>query len=538
MRPSVFPKDNVVYQELDEKTQKEIQYFTIQDNDYDKIEKIRTSLEQNEYGVEIQKSEPVNLTVGMLFSSLNIGFFALLTILLILCIATYYVYRLKEIGVLKLNGWRNGKISFRLLFELLIHSYLFILLCIIPFGIYVVFSDASKIILYAQIYFLLCFFLAFVFFLSAFAGTFFIRNVNRIGAIKNNKNNKLIFYVLLIFKIITTIFLVLSFDNSMNNVLKLDSTIRAIDDLEKYDFSHIRTSVIPDEAMHIKLDQLVGSLDDQNVFNYSSPENLMNRAELSSYQSRGKLSNSDECAYTDISANMLTVLNILDVKGNKIEASQINANADTLLVPIHFQDDIEKILGYYQLGQDTTILYIQNGQMHSDILFPSLFVYDSIYHIHKLQKALYINNGEVLLNKESAVIVEQELMSLGLDKYSITVESVNLDYNTLKANAQLDLYESLFKMTINTLSFLLCVVSIVTIFLELRKKEFGVYKLIGRYPTAAIVKFVGVNGLITVLVALVVNPILLSVLLIEGTIYGIIIYRYIRSKAVLALKGE
>ena len=92
---------------------------------------MKTSLKQNGYAVDISKSEPINFTVGMLFSPLNIGFFALLTILLVLCIATYYVYRLKEIGILKLNGWQNGKISFRLLFKLLIHSYLFSLLCII-----------------------------------------------------------------------------------------------------------------------------------------------------------------------------------------------------------------------------------------------------------------------------------------------------------------------------------------------------------------------------------------------------------------------
>jgi len=178
-QPSVFPKQNIVYQVLDEKIQNEIKYFTIQNNDYEKIEKMKSSLEKNGYSLDILKDEPIKFGVGMLFSSLNIGFFALLTILLILSIATYYVYRLKEIGVLKLNGWSNSKISFRLLFGLLIHLYVFGLLCIIPFGIYVVFSDVSKIVLYVQIYFLLCSFLAFVFILSAVVGTFFIYHVNR-----------------------------------------------------------------------------------------------------------------------------------------------------------------------------------------------------------------------------------------------------------------------------------------------------------------------------------------------------------------------
>lgn len=537
-QPSVFPNNRIAYQVFDEKTQIEMKYFTIQNNDYDKIEKMTSLLEKNGYSADVLKDEPISFNYGMLFSSLNIGFFALVTILLILSIATYYVYRLKEIGILKLIGWSNRKISFRLLFKLLIHLYLSSLLFIIPFGIYVIVSDVSKIMLYARIYFLLCIFLAFVFLLSSVVATFFIHNVNRIGAIKNNKNNKLIFYVLLLFKIVTTFFLALAINNSINNISILDSTIHGIEELHKYNLYSIRTSVIPEEEMHKKLDQLVGSLDDKNVFNYSSPERLMNIVKLKLYQKKGKLRDSDECTYTSISANMLEILNILDVKGNKIQVSQIDETANTLLVPIHLKGDIKKILDYFQLEKDTTILYIQNGQIHNDILYPSLYVYDSIYFIHKLQKLLYLNNGEVLINKKSAELVKQGLKSLCLDNYSIAVDSLNIDYNNLKANAQLDLCESLFHMIINILSYLLCLISIITVFLELRKKEFGVYKLIGRYPSITIVKFMCTNGLITILIAWIVNPIFLLLLLIEVTIYEIFIYKYMRNKAILSLKGE
>ncbi|NLW53270.1 MAG: hypothetical protein GXY87_07960 [Tissierellia bacterium] len=109
---SVFPKDNIIYQDLDENIEKKIKYFSIQSNEYEKIEKIKFMLEKSGYKVDLLKNETVNFNLGMLFSSLNLGFFALLSLLLILSIATYYVYRLKEIGVLKLNGWGNGKISF------------------------------------------------------------------------------------------------------------------------------------------------------------------------------------------------------------------------------------------------------------------------------------------------------------------------------------------------------------------------------------------------------------------------------------------
>lgn len=124
--------------------------------------------------MDLRKSEPLDFNLGVLFSSLNLEFFSLLTLLIVLSIATYYVHRLKEIGILKLHGWNNRKISFRLLFKLLIHSYLSSLFLVIPFNIYIMVSDVSKIILYARIYFLLCFFLGIVFLLSAFIGTIYI----------------------------------------------------------------------------------------------------------------------------------------------------------------------------------------------------------------------------------------------------------------------------------------------------------------------------------------------------------------------------
>ena len=537
-QPSVFPKNNIVYQVFDEKTEKKIKIFTIQSNEYKKIENIKSLLEKDGYKVELDKNELINFNLGMLFSSLNLEFFALLTLLLILSITTFYVYRLKEIGVLKLNGWSNRKISFRLLFELLIHLYLFSLFCIIPFGIYVILSDVSKIILYARVYFLLCFFLALVFFLSAFVGTFFIHKVNQIGAIKNKRNNKLIFHTLLIFKLVIVTLLSLSTNNSIGSTYKLNATIQSIHRLENYDFYKIQTSVVPDDALHEKLDQLIDSLDDIHIYNYSPPGHILDITKLKSYQSSGKLREPDEFACTYISSNILMLLDILDERGNKIDVSQIDAKSNTLLVPIHCKNDIEMILNHFELGKNTKIIYIQNGQIHDDILWPGYYIYDSIYYVRELKKTLYLNSGEVLLDKESAEMIEQELIRLGIDTNSIRVDSLNKDYNLLKGNFQLDLCESLFHMTINLLSFLLCVVSIVTIFLELRKKEFGVYKLIGKYPIKAIGKFVALNGVITIVIALIVNPIFLYILFIEGTIYIVLIYKYIRSKTVLALKGE
>lgn len=460
----------------------------------------------------------------------------MLTLLIILSIATYYVYRLKEIGILKLHGWSNRKISFRLLFKLLILSYLSSLFLVIPFSIYIVISDVSKIILYARIYFLLCFFLALVFLLSAFCGTLYIYKVNQVGAIKNKRNNKLLFYTLLIFKFVVVTLLSFSLNNSVTDIYKLNANIQSIIKLQKYDFYKIQTSAIPDAAIHTKLEQLIASLDDARVYNYSPTDHLLDITKLKQYQSSGKLRDRDEFAYTSISPNILTFLDIIDEKGNEIEASQVKAN--TLLIPIHIKNDVELVLDYFQLDKNTRIIYIKNGQIQDNILWPGYYIYDSIYYIHELKRTLYLNSGEILLDKKGAEIIEQELVHLGIDTNSIRIEPLNNDYNVLKGNLELNLFESLFHMIINSLSFLLCVLSIVTIFLELRKKEFAVYRLVGKYPFKSIGKFTILNGFITIGITLIVNPAFFFLFFIEGIIYGVLLYKYMRSKAVLALKGE
>ncbi|WP_079710203.1 hypothetical protein [Paraliobacillus ryukyuensis] len=535
-QPSVFPKNKITYNVFDGEISKKIKFFTIQSNDSKKIENIKSVLKKRGYSVSVLKNEAINFSLGMLFSALNMKFFSLLTLLIILSIATYYVYRLKEIGILKLHGWNNRRISFRLLSKLLLHSYLSSLFLVIPFSIYIFISDVSKLILYAQIYILLCFFLAIVFLLSAVVGTLYIYKVNQVGAIKNKRNNKLLFYTLIIFKFIIVALLSFSLNTSIKDSYQLNANIQSISKLQNYDLYKIQTSVIPDEKIHKKLDRLINTLDPEHVYNYSPTDHRLDITKLKLYQSSGKLRARDEYAYTSISPNTLTFLDIVDESGHKIDASQVKAN--TLLIPIHIKNDVEIVRDYYQLEKNTKIIYIKNGQVQDNILLPGYYIYDSIYYIHELKRKLYLNSGEVLLDKKGADFINQELDHLGIDTNSIRIDSLNNDYNILKGNFELDLFESLFHVIINLLSFFLCVLSIMTIFLELRKKELAVYRLVGIYPINSIGKFTILNGIITIGITLIVNPSFLILFFIEGIIYGVLLHQYMKRKAVLVLKGE
>lgn len=534
---SVFPKDNINYYVYNEKEKsKNIKFFTIQSNSEKKINNLMRSLEKKGYSVNIHKNETVDFNLGMLFSSLNLEFFSLLTLLIILSIATYYVHRLKEIGIKKLHGWNNRKISFNLLFKLSIHAYVSSLFLAIPFSIYIMINDISKIILYGRIYFLLCFFLGLVFLLSALIGTLYIYKVNQVGAIKNKRNNKVLFYSLLTFKFAIVTLLLFSLNTAITDINKLKSSIQSIDVLQKNDLYKIQTSAIPETKLHKTLDQFINTINDENLYNYSPPDELLNVTRLKQHQSTNKLRGIDNFAFTSISSNVLELIDIVDKNGQHLSSSVIQAN--TLLVPTHYKSETKTILNNLQLDKSTEIIYVQDGQVQESILWPELYVYDSVYYVHDLKKKLYLNSGEVLFDNKSSKVIEKELTNLGIDANSIRVDSLDKEYNIFKGNLELNLFESLFHLIINLLSFLLCILSIVTIFLELRKKEFGVYRLLGKYPVTSIRKFMILNGIITIGISLIVNPIFLILFIIEALIYSVLIYQYINRKAILAIKGE
>ncbi len=534
-RQSVFLNENVVYQEYNAKSTTKIKYFTIQCNNQSKINMISSLLNESGYEVNVEESESIKFNLNMLFSSFNLLFFALLTILLTLSISSFYIYRLKEIGILKLNGWSNIRIVIRLLRKPLVYIYLSAFGCIIPFGIYVAMREINKIFLYVEIYISVSLFMFFIFIFAMVLGDFFVDNINQISAIKNKKNNQLLFYVLLIFKVVIVTLLVFSINKTTNIVKRLDATLCAINQLEEYNFYKIRTAVVPDQKVFDELNQLIQSIDDEHVYNYSPPDEFMSAEKLS--QIELKKTEVEKFIYTEISCNMLEILGIVDIEGNVVNESQIDESG-TLLIPIHYKTQKNKILDYYQVDENIKIIYIQDKQIKDDILFPGYYVFDSIYRIQPLEKKLYINRGEVLFDEDGANILEEALNKMQLDKYSITTEPLNSDYNMLKANNSLELVESTFHLVINSMSYILCIFAIITIYCELKKKEFGVYKLLGRYPIKVVTKFMVVQCIITVTITLILNRKLIVLLVIETILYMLMIYKYMKHKAVVAIKGK
>lgn len=535
---SVFPNEKVIYSVLSQNDQREIKYFTIQEEQYEKINKVNSLIEKLGYTVTIDVDKPVRLELGMLFSSLNLAFFSSLTILLILCISTYYVSRLKEIGILKLCGWNNRKISFKLLVTMMLQLYSWSLILLIPFGIYVIYSDLSKIDEFVKIVIMVDLFLLAIFILSTIVGTFLIMHIDRVSAIKNKKNNRILFGSLLIFKIMVTFLFVALISNTIQNIANYNATNESVSKLLNYNFYSIRTSSTPEQTVWDKVEKVISQINDDDIYNYASPDNLLNINKLKKFKKDKKLRDVDNCIYTEMSINMLNFVKICNEHGKILKPEDISGNSNVYLVPEHFKNSISDIMNNYGAEEIDQIIYIKDGQVVDDILVAGCYVYDSVFCLYETQKILYLNNGEVLYNENGAKILQSELEKLNIDKGSFAIEPISMSYNIFKANKQLDICESLFKFIINFVSYILCIISICIIYLELKKKEFSVHKLIGKLPIKTLTNFLVLNFLITITAALYVNIIFLVLVILEYFIYHYMISSYMKHKVILALKGE
>ncbi|OAN15678.1 hypothetical protein [Exiguobacterium undae] len=535
-QPSIFPGNQIIYSSYSPNEKKKIKYFTIQSNDEHKVNHFKEQLSTAGYEMVSSTSEPTTFNISMLFSSLNFKFFSLLTLLILFSISTYYIHRIKEIGIKKLNGWNNFRISFSLIKKLVIHSFGAALLFVLPFAVYISVTDLNALKSYALMCIYLYLFLAIIFIGSSIIGSLFISRLNQVNAIKNNKNNKKLFYVLLFFKAIVVTLLVLSLDTSIKDMNKLNSSINSINQLEKNTFYKVQTASSPEEKVHKELDHYIESLNDEDIFNYSPSDETVDINQLKQLETEGMSQNLENIPLTIVSQNILNVVKIKDQDGSILKSDEVQPF--TLLVPAHYEKNIKEVLQSLSLGKKTKVHYVKNGQTQENLLWPGSYLFDTITYVAPLQKSLYLNSGEVLFDTSSATALMKEIESKGYDSGSIDVKSMKSEYNLAKGNLSIATVESLFHVIITGFSFLLCILSIITIFLEFRKKEFAVNRLLGKRPKSLIMSFLIFNGVITLLIAAVINWMLIILFLIEMMLFVIFINKYMKNKAILVLKGE
>ncbi|SDB25691.1 hypothetical protein [Eubacterium oxidoreducens] len=144
-KKDLFPNKHIEIVPNEKKEGRTVRYFIVQDHDVNKIKALGSLLEENGYEPWVLYLEPIVFKPSMLVSPLNIGFFVSIFCLSLFCTVVYYISRLKEIGILKLNGWSEQRISVRLYLNILKNTAYGFVPGAIVFVLYIIFRDISKI---------------------------------------------------------------------------------------------------------------------------------------------------------------------------------------------------------------------------------------------------------------------------------------------------------------------------------------------------------------------------------------------------------
>lgn len=458
-RPSVFPKEKIIYQRSDQKKNQKVQFFSAVESNQKKIAKLKKLLKEEKFQVETDVTTPTPFGAVMLFNTLNAQFFVQIFLLAIFCIASYYVHRSKEIGILKLNGWNNVRISIRIFKMIFYHTIIPAIILMALFSIYILKMDQSMILTYLRLCIYISIFLSVVYGLALIVGSVFIHNIDVINAVKNKKNYEVHFYLTLLVKIVITVSVMINSSNLIDQINHTKRVIESARQQNQWNLSILNTSVSPSEKVQKRLNEIIGSLPDRDVYNYTSPEILYQTTDVSKTQRTDFIDN-----YMEISYNVLEKVKVVDKNNKRLKPKDFTGKGASVLNEAIEQEKI-----------DQSTLYLNTLKSENDV---------SVY------------------NEQSRTL------------------------------------EAIFFVIMNISSYILCIVTITVIYLEFRKKEFGVYALYHRIPKKAILKFLCFNEVITLLSALMIEKEFLCFVLFEIVFCSLAIWKYFCRKAVLILKGE
>ncbi len=537
-QPSIFPEYNIVYVVDAPLEELHIGGVMIQTDDAERIDSFCKALKEKGIDHELVKTGNLHYFFLTVFQQFNIKFYFVLLILSILFITMYYIYRLKEIGILSLNGWKPFWISFRILVPMIKETLIASLATNALFIVYILIMDWKFIMEYMVILAICLCTVIVLYVISALLASQFISGINSVRAVKNGRNNRFIFYTLLLAKILITCLFISEIDTAKNHLLDL------------YDISKQEELIM--ERNLFKVDASSGSLEDakltDNILSGFSKEEINNfigtfstfsYSELKAGVERQPVSydyTPDNVLY--ISDNLIEELGIKDPQGNVLSDFELSKGEYYYLVPEWMKEDIEQLLFCFGLDDESKICYIGNDQIYRDLVWPDCYYYDCIILVSPLDKKLFPEGGGVTyLTKEAADVFNRKISEIGLEH---TVEAVDpyIDVELTLANEKIYLWESILSFLILCIAYVIASISVIQIYFEFKKKEFGVYALCGKYPVKCICIFFGWNIFITGISVLLTDICYAGILLLECLFFAIIISRYMRRKAIFALKGE
>ena len=537
-QPSIFPGYNIVYVVDAPLEDLHIGYIMVQTDDSERIDSFCNALKEKGIDHELVKTGDLHYFFLTVFQQFNIKFYFVLLILSVLFITMYYIHRLKEIGILRLNGWKPFRISFRILIPMIKETLIASLATNALFVVYILVMDWKFIIDYMVILVICLCTVTVLYVISALLASQFISGINSVRAIKNGRNNRFIFYTLLLAKILITYLFISEIDIAKEHLLELYHISKQEDVVMERNLFRVETPSNSREDEK-RIDEAVSEFSNEKVYNYGRPFLSLTYSGLKAGMARQEVSMDcigDNVMY--ISDNLIEEIGIKDSQGKALSNLKLSARECYYLVPEWMKADIEALLFCLGLEDESKIRYIENDQIYSDLVWPDLYYYDCIIRVDSLEKKLFPNSGsETYLTKEAADLFNRKVKALGLEHI---VEAIDpyIDVELTLANEKIYLWESILSFLILCIAYVIASVSVIQIYFEFKKREFGVYALCGKYPVKCICIFFGWNIFITGISVLLTDICYAGILLLECLFFAIIINRYMRRKAIFALKGE
>lgn len=536
---SIFPKYNIKYVVNESNADNIIlESFVIQTDEENKIISFCNELSQKGYSCDYYCSGDLRFSVAMLFSRLNAEFYVLFFILSILFISMYYIYRLKEMGILRMNGWSPIRISLKIMIPMVRNAIIVSMFFMLLFYIYVYIMDESFLGVCLKIYVLNVLFLIVVFGLAVIVETVFIRNMDQVNAIKNGRNNQVIFYSLVVVKLIVVFIVFSGICRIKNDMIIFFDVKKAAQEIEKRDLYKIVVSNCNEEEEG-KITTILSEIPDDEIFNFGiSILNTYSIAELSQGIER-QMINDDFYNVMYLSDNMVSNMKIRDSNGNLLDDLELKNDEVCYLIPRWMKDHMEEIREYSTIDNTSQIIYIQDDQTYPHFFWPDVYIHDSIIQVHALDKELFPKYSDaVLLTKKAADFFNNEMIKMGLSSFIVNAESTDMDSDLCISNAEIELWEAVFYFFMMMIAYIITSVSIILIYFEFKKKLLSVYLLSGKIPVKSIIYFCALNELIVIIGSAMTEIKLLGFIIIELLFYSYITYLYLQKKAIYILKGE
>ena len=412
----LIPTNKILYEENRNSDLKLQRFWAVKSSNSD-WQSYCNELQDYDFNKEQFKSHEMDATT--IFAPRNVEFFSCIVLLLIFCVSVYYMLRSKEIAILKVNGYNDLAISSRVLKIALKRVLIFYSLICVLFCVYLIWKSPYLIPDFVKLYFYIAFCILAVMLVSVLVGALFVKFLDIIPALKNNKNNRLLIVLITAFKICATFVLMVSINNVYHGFLSMNVVDAGYENLKGFNVCYIKTSEKPDESLMTELLDIIDKVDNEKIYNYSEPTKSLSGSDVILNDS-AKHEMYVDPPFVRMSYSMLPYVSIYSDNGEILSSDDFDTNKATLLIPVNLGNKAEEIASMFSEG-DMDVQYIASNQEHYNLLNPLQKAWNAIYVLKPVERDIYFNGGRVLFDEGVINEVNGYLEEVGIDSGTVSL---------------------------------------------------------------------------------------------------------------------